>query len=68
MFCCIWLAESVHRTFVADARKQSLDIWTDAQLYEAFDMEYQYDIHGKFMDCFKGEIPKVGRGYKLCNR
>ena len=54
---CIWLAESVHRTFVAEARKQSLDIWTDAQLYEAFDMEYQYDIHEKFMDCFKGEIP-----------
>jgi glycosidase len=54
---CIWLAESVHRTFVAEARKQGLDIWTDAQLYDAFDMEYQYDIHEKFMACFNGKVP-----------
>ena len=54
---CLWLAETVHRSFVAAARKEGLEIWTDAQIYDAFDMEYQYDIHEKFMACFEGKIP-----------
>ena len=40
---CIWLAESVHRSFVVFNRKQGITAATDNELYEAFDMEYEYD-------------------------
>ena len=54
---CIWLAETVHRSFVIGARKQGLQVWSDSEIYTAFDMEYQYDIHEKFMACFEGRQP-----------
>ena len=40
----IWLAESVHLGFVEQRRRQGLTALSDAELYQAFDMEYDYDI------------------------
>lgn len=52
---CFWLAETVYREMVLEARKLGLDIWTDAELYSAFDAEYQYDIFFRFIDYFDGK-------------
>ncbi len=52
---CFWLAETVHSEMVAGARRQGLDIWTDSELYSAFDAEYQYDIFSTFDRYFDGK-------------
>ena len=54
---CFWLGETVHRSFVTAARKEGLAIWTDSQMFEVFDAEYQYDIHEKFCACFENKVP-----------
>ena len=54
---CIWLAESVHRSFVVFNRKQGITAATDNELYEAFDMEYEYDIRETFEKYIAGEQP-----------
>lgn len=40
----IWLAESVHADFVSYRRSVGLYAISDAELFQAFDMEYDYDI------------------------
>jgi glycosidase len=40
----MWLAESVHLGFVEYRRKNGLSAVSDAELYQAFDMAYDYDI------------------------
>lgn len=52
---CIWLAESVHPAMIYDYRQKGLQIDTDAELYEAFDVEYQYDIVTYFDRYLAGE-------------
>jgi hypothetical protein len=39
-----WLAESVHTKFVIDRRQQGLIAHSDGELYQAFDLTYDYDI------------------------
>lgn len=40
----IWLAESVHTSFVVDRRRQGLIAHADGEIHEAFDLSYDYDI------------------------
>ncbi len=40
----IWLAESVHTSFVVDRRHQGLTAHSDGEIHEAFDLSYDYDI------------------------
>lgn len=40
----IWLAESVHADFVASRRRNGLVAHSDCEVYQAFDLEYDYDI------------------------
>lgn len=51
----IWLAETVHRSFGAWARRAGMYAATDAALFEAFDMEYEYDVWEAFEDCLAGK-------------
>ncbi|MBQ1171399.1 MAG: alpha-amylase [Lachnospiraceae bacterium] len=52
---CIWLAESVHQSFGNFARRNGIYSAKDYELYEAFDLEYEYDIR-EIMDRYlKGE-------------
>ncbi len=53
----IWLAESVHREFGAYLRSSGLNCTRDPELYEAFDLEYEYDIRTVFDKYLKGEAP-----------
>lgn len=52
---CIWLAESVHQSFGNFVRRNGIYSAKDYELYEAFDLEYEYDIR-EIMDRYlKGE-------------
>ena len=46
----IWLAESVHADFIRQLRRQGFRAHSDSELYDAFDICYEYDIHDRFHD------------------
>ena len=53
----IWLAESVHTGFNRYARRLGFHPSTDSEAFEAFDMEYDYDIREKLDDYWAGVRP-----------
>ena len=53
----IWLAESVHREFGADLRASGIKAARDTELFEAFDLEYEYDIRTVFDKVLRDEAP-----------
>lgn len=53
----IWLAESVHTAWVIDRRQNGLTAQSDAELYRAFDMTYDYDIWPIWQAAVKGDAP-----------
>ena len=54
---CIWLAESIEHGFIRYNRMQGLTALSDSELYQAFDICYDYDIYEDFVAYAKGEIP-----------
>lgn len=44
----IWLAESVHRSFSLECRLRGMYSSRDTDAFEAFDMEYEYDVREAF--------------------
>lgn len=53
----IWLAESVHTAWVAERREQGLVAHSDSELYEVFDITYEYDIWPLFQKAVRGKLP-----------
>ena len=47
---CFWLCESVERGFHVAARAQGFASLSDAELYQAFDAAYDYDVYPYFRD------------------
>lgn len=45
---CIWLAETVHQSFGNLARREGFYCDRDTEDYEAFDLEYEYDVRESF--------------------
>ena len=45
----IWLAESVHHSFLREIRKAGFIAHSDGELYEAFDICYDYDVNEEFI-------------------
>ena len=54
---CIWLSESIEPGFITYLRSQNLVAHTDREVYEVFDIAYDYDIFGIFRSALKGECP-----------
>lgn len=54
---CIWLAETIDGGFIKYLRSTGLTANSDSEVYNAFDIEYQYDIWPAFVDYTKGEKP-----------
>ncbi|MBR0063553.1 MAG: alpha-amylase [Oscillospiraceae bacterium] len=54
---CIWLAESVHRSFGDYCRSVGMYSAKDPELFEAFDIEYEYDVHEAFDAYLAGSAP-----------
>ena len=44
----VWLAESIHRSFNVMCRFNGMKAATDVEAYEAFDIEYEYDLRDAF--------------------
>lgn len=52
---CIWLSESIEPGFITYLRSQNLVAHTDREVYEVFDIAYDYDIFGTFRAALRGE-------------
>ncbi|MDX9863433.1 MAG: alpha-amylase family glycosyl hydrolase [Anaerolineaceae bacterium] len=53
----IWLAESVHAAFVVDRRQHGLSALSDSELYQVFDLTYDYDIWPIWQAAVRGDAP-----------
>lgn len=54
---CIWLSESVEPGFITYLRSQNLVAHTDSEVFEVFDIAYDYDIFGIFRAQLEGKCP-----------
>ena len=53
---CVWLAETVHLSFGCHARRLGFTAMRDSEAFEAFDLEYEYDVREAFERLLRGEI------------
>ncbi len=53
----IWLAESVHASYVGTRRSKGYHTLSDSELYTAFDMTYDYDIWPIWQLAVQGKVP-----------
>jgi hypothetical protein len=53
----LWLAESVSASFVASQRACGLTALSDSELYEAFDITYDYDLWAIWQAAVAGRVP-----------
>ncbi len=53
----LWLAETIHSHFLQEVRDRGFYAASDAELYQAFDITYDYDIHDMYEGYFKGKNP-----------
>jgi glycosidase len=53
----IWLAESVHTLFIIERRQQGLIAHSDGELYQAFDLTYDYDIWQIWQAAVQRRVP-----------
>lgn len=53
----IWLSESIEPNFIKYLRGQGLTALSDGEIYQAFDMAYDYDVRGYWIDYLEGKIP-----------
>ena len=51
----IWLAESVEHGFISYLRKEGFVAHSDCEVYNAFDICYDYDVHNYFKGYLKGK-------------
>lgn len=54
---CLWLAESVEPHFVLEVRAHGMPGLTDSEIFQAFDISYEYDIFDWFRDYHAGRVP-----------
>ena len=52
---CIWLAETVHPGFIKYLRELNLIGNSDSQMYEAFDIVYDYDVRDDITEYYEGK-------------
>ncbi len=53
----VWLAETVHRSFGLRSRRAGVYSMRDCDAFEAFDIEYEYDVREAFDDWLAGKAP-----------
>ena len=51
---CIWLSESVEPGFITYMRGRGLCALSDSEIYQAFDLCYDYDVYGYFRAYLSG--------------
>lgn len=53
----IWLAESIERHFLQYLRTENVLAHSDGEMYQAFDMSYDYDVYPAFKEYVLDEAP-----------
>lgn len=61
----IWLSESVHPGFIRHLRYRGILAQSDSEIYQAFDMAYDYDIHDEFEQYINNQIPLSKYIYRM---
>ncbi len=56
----IWLGETVDHGFLKSNRAKKVGSWSDAEMFQAFDMSYDYDIYEKYRGYMTGKNPLSG--------
>lgn len=54
---CLWLSESVEPGFLTGLRSKGLRAHSDSEIYQAFDLCYDYDIFPTFLEYLNGTVP-----------
>lgn len=54
---CIWLSESVEPGFIMELRNRGFTALSDSEIYQAFDIAYDYDIEDIKKAYQKGSLP-----------
>lgn len=54
---CIWLSESVEPGFIVELRNRGFTALSDSEIYQAFDIAYDYDIEDIKKAYQKGSLP-----------
>ena len=54
---CIWLSESIEPDFIKALRARHLTALSDSEIFQAFDLSYEYDIYQDWIRHLTGEIP-----------
>lgn len=54
---CIWLSESIEPGFITYLKSQNLIAHTDSEVFDVFDIAYDYDIFGIFKSALEGKCP-----------
>jgi len=53
----IWLSESVHGGFIKYIRDLGFEAWSESEIYQVFDMAYDYDVQPLYDDYLRGKRP-----------
>jgi len=53
----VWLSESVHGSFVKYIRDRGFNAWSEAEIYQAFDIAYDYDVYPYYEQYLLGKRP-----------
>lgn len=51
---CLWLAESVDKGFIKALRSKKIEVLSDGELYQAFDICYDYDTYDDMLAVITG--------------
>jgi glycosidase len=51
---CLWLSETVEPGFIVENRARGMVSLSDSEIFQAFDISYEYDIYGDFMRYLHG--------------
>ncbi len=54
---CMWLAESLEPGFIKMLRKEGVPALSDGELFQAFDICYDYDIYNDYLGVVTGRVP-----------
>ena len=52
----LFLSESVHGHFLRFIRNQGFECLSESEIYQVFDMAYDYDVHDYFLEYVQGKI------------
>lgn len=54
---CLWLSESVEPCFTLDNRERGMTSLSDGEIFQAFDVAYEYDVYHDLIRCLTAELP-----------